>query len=486
MKKQLVTRLVRLIASVLIVFSLIVGLLFSVVFTKQTEDLHVEELTRRSELIRDTLEEYFVENQVTPSSGNGNRHNGMMGYGAFLRFLNQIAGDTVWVVDESLTPVIGMHHLEETQPLPKAAQTGVAEVYQTQQTAIQKESSFLQVSKMVLYEPVMVNQQLIGVLIFQSDVAAVHKNQANGYLILILSLLIALVIGILVAIKLAKSFVQPIKEMANYTTALSEEVYLAPLEIDTDDELSELAERLSQLSQRLKAAQIARENKEKSEKEFLSQISHELRTPVMAIKGSLEALSDGLVVENQRMDYYQELLQEATALERLINDLLELSRLQSTEFSLEQRKIDLMEVLADAQRSYRLPLKQKQQQVILTNHGDSVIFILGDYGRLVQLFANLLDNAHKYSQVGSHIYLEITETSKEVQVAMRNPTTIPLAETGLFTAFQRGAAPQRVEGTGLGLAIAQQIVQRHQGHVEIKQQGDLVEVVVVLPIWQEK
>lgn len=102
--KKITTRLIQQFVGLLLIFATMIALFFGVLFAKQTEDLHQEEMTHRSQLISETLTDYFSTGTEMGQGG------GMGGYGAFLRFLNQIAGEEVWVLVTEMNPIISSHH----------------------------------------------------------------------------------------------------------------------------------------------------------------------------------------------------------------------------------------------------------------------------------------------------------------------------------------------------------------------------------------
>ncbi|MCB5953538.1 sensor histidine kinase [Enterococcus sp. CWB-B31] len=488
MKKSILGRLIRLVSTLLIMMTIMIGVLFAVIFSKQTEDLHMEEVSHRGEIIQNTLADYFSGETLSSRMGSGqNNHSGMMGYGTYLNFINQIAGDYVWVVDQNKQALLNSHHGNTTdQELPEAANQLIESVYLSKSSASIKEGGLFQLSSITMVLPILVENQVVGIVVMYSDVASIHQNQANGYLILLISMLIALLISILLLIRLARDFVSPIREMENYTDALINEKYPPALKFQTEDELNELAERLSILSKRLEQAKNEQENKIRGEKEFLSQISHELRTPVMVMKSSLEALTDELVTSQKELKlYHQQLLKEAGCLERLVNDLLELSRLQSVEFSLNMESVDPLEIIEDAVRAYRWKLKEKGQVLKIDNQLTEPVYIYGDHVRLTQLMKNLLDNANKYSNNNSEILLSIEKIKNQLCFKLKNQSGSinPIDSQALFETFHRGNRINSEEGTGLGLAICQQIIQRHSGEITIdNESGCQVVVTFYLPI----
>lgn len=475
--KKITTRLIQQFVGLLLIFATMIALFFGVLFAKQTEDLHQEEMTHRSELISDTLTDYFSSGTKMGQSG------GMGGYGAFLRFLNQIAGEEVWVLDTRMNPIVSSHHdspSNQTDP-PNEAKNLVTATFETKKMQVAKKRNLFQLQELTIATPVITDDSVAAVVLIRSKVDIIHQNQMSGYLMLLLSLVGAVIIASFLAWRLSKRFVKPIESMRGYVNELANEHYEKALTIQTKDELQELGDQLTLLSQRLAEARSARDRKEQSEKDFLSQISHELRTPVMVIKSSLEAITDGYLSTQEEKDYLLQLLKESTNLERLINDLLELSRLQSTEFHLQKELVDPLDCINDALRSYRLVLKEKDQEVRLENELNEPKMIHADYLRITQVIKILLDNATKYAPEHSSITVRIAvnpsmleiDVSNECHDVVENPEQ-------LFESFQRQNRTN-VNGTGLGLAIAKQVIRRHEGQINAEGKEKQFLIKILLP-----
>ena len=168
-------------------------------------------------------------------------------------------------------------------------------------------------------------------------------------------------------------------------------------------------------------------------------------------------------------------------MERLINDLLELSRLQSTEFHLQKDLVDPLDCVNDALRSYRLVLKEKGQEIRLENHLSEPHMIHADYLRITQVIKILLDNATKYAPEYSLITVEIAEKTKMLEIDISNKWHNPIKHPEqLFESFQRQSGTN-VNGTGLGLAIAKQVIRRHEGQIMAEVIGNQFLVKILLP-----
>lgn len=173
--------------------------------------------------------------------------------------------------------------------------------------------------------------------------------------------------------------------MKKIAERLAERDYSARTNIKQNDEIGELARTLDILAERLELADAESQKLEKLRREFIANISHELRTPVTVIRGSLEALRDGVVTEKADVEeFHEQMYKESLFLQRLINDLLDLSRLQNTDFPIEKSPLNLVDVIHDAVRSGRQLGADKKLQI--TGSADKDIYMLnGDYGRLRQM-----------------------------------------------------------------------------------------------------
>jgi len=211
---------------------------------------------------------------------------------------------------------------------------------------------------------------------------------------------------------------------------------------------------------RMRAVRKQSECLEQMRQDFTSNISHELRTPITVLRGSLEALRDGIVTDAEKThDYHHAMLRETAHLERLVNDLLDLTKLQNADFVIELVPVDLDtfwdDVVAGAQ-----VMAERRGVDVCAHKTVSDATIMGDYGRLRQMLFVLIDNATKFSSKGQQI--ELVCTNDSFIVRDDGPGIDPRDLPHIFDRFQQtrygGSASQ---GTGLGLSIAQQIAHRH-------------------------
>ena len=237
--------------------------------------------------------------------------------------------------------------------------------------------------------------------------------------------------------------------------------------------MGELAASLDDMADKLAAAAAERQRTQQLRQDFVANISHELRTPVTVLRGSLEALSDGVVQRPEQVaDYHQQMLQESIYLERLVTDLLELAKLQNTDFQIELQPVDLREPVADAVRSLKRLAAPKQVELRITEQPADYL-LAGDYGRLRQMLTVVLDNAIKFSPPGAAVEVRLSEgrtaegrRELQLEVADRGPGLSAEDPEELFERFNKQRSEENKSGTGLGLSIARQIAVRHGGTLE--------------------
>ena len=247
--------------------------------------------------------------------------------------------------------------------------------------------------------------------------------------------------------------------MKEVALQLSNGNYSAKCDVNQNDEIGELADTINLLASRLEEASKESGKLEKLRRDFVANISHELRTPITVIRGSLEALYDKVVTDPDKVEeYYIQILNESKFLERLVNDLLDLSKLQNMEFIIDKSEININDLISDVLRSAN-HLADKKNIEIRTDSIEDSIKIQGDYGRLRQMFWILIDNAIKFSPQDSIIEILVT---KEKISFLDHGNGIDVRHLPyIFDRFYKTSGEENKSGTGLGLAIAKQIAERH-------------------------
>lgn len=460
MRHKIAVKLTLYFSAALLLFSVIIGGVFITLFREHTIQISKAELEKRAVTIAQNLSGRMGSAASEP--GAGMMGGGQGGYGAYLRFLDDIAMSDVWIVDENLDLITGGVSGMQYQyaDLPPDAETVVKEVFEGKTTFSEGFSELLDKPTLTVGTPIESNGTVVGALLLHTSVDGMNEATAQGIEILAVSMLAALLLAVLLSVLLALVFTKPLKKMKDSALLLAAGDYTAKTGVHQQDEIGELAGTIDCLSERLEAARRESEKLDRLRREFVANVSHELRTPVTVLCGSLEALCDGVVTDpGQVKNYHCQMLRESLFLQRLVNDLLDLSRLQNTDFQVEMQELNLCDVLSDSVRSAGQMARKKEIE-IRTELDREVFAVFGDYGRLRQMFLILLDNAVKFSPEGG----VVTVSLKDRTVSIRD-RGIGIPETDLpyiFDRFYKVGSEENKEGSGLGLAIAKQIADRHQ------------------------
>ena len=314
----------------------------------------------------------------------------------------------------------------------------------------------------------------------------------------ILAGLITLVVSLIVAFLLARSISRPLMRLARATEAIAQGEYDHRVEMKVGDEIGRLATSFNTMAERVQRSR-------QMEKDFVANVSHELKTPLTSIRGFAQAILDGAVQNMQGVqNAAQTIFDETTRMTRLVGDLLTLARFESGQIPLARETIDLGQVLPVWVERFR-PRPEASNQKIITVI-EQLPHIAGDPGQLEQVVSNLIDNALKYNSSGGVVtitakHINGTSKSKSTVTLRRRLTetppvqwvTISVADTGsgipqedlprLFERFYRGDKARVAGGTGLGLAIANEIVRAHGGRVDVSSQvGQGSMFTVYLPV----
>ena len=258
------------------------------------------------------------------------------------------------------------------------------------------------------------------------------------------------------AVLLARRIVRPVRRVAGASGSLARGLHPEPVPVEGPAELQMLAVAFNDLAEQLTRAREA-------ERSFLLSVSHELKTPLTAIRGYAEAIQDGALDPGEAAATVSV---EAARLERLVRDLLDLARMNRTDFSVHNGDIDLVEVAEDAVRRYEQQAAEFGVSLAALSDGPSPA--VADADRVLQVVSNLVENA-----------LRLTPPGGEVRVVTA-PGLLRVEDTGpglqdeeRHRAFERfylheRYGRERSVGTGLGLAIVKELTEAMGGTVEVQ------------------
>lgn len=290
---------------------------------------------------------------------------------------------------------------------------------------------------------------------------------------------LALVLALFLAFWVARWVADPLQRVVNSAREFSG-AESKPLPLHGPNEVRELVETFNGMTARVQASQAA-------QRDFVANVSHELKTPLTSIQGFAQALMDGTAatVEAQKQSA-QVIYNEASRMHRMVLDLLDLARLDSGIADLQHAPVDLTALLNGV--GERFSMQARQAGVAFEVHAGELPTLIGDGDRLSQVFNNLVDNALKYTPAGGRVSLNaaVIDDSLQVRVSDTGMGIPPEALPHLFDRFYQ-VDPSRTggvqHGAGLGLAIVREIVRAHGGKINVRSTlGQGSEFVVQLPL----
>lgn len=394
----------------------------------------------------------------------------------FLTWLSQIEAGELWLIDkETETVLTATDKSVSTSELPESIDTLLARVLTGESVYSEDFGTLFGTPSMTVGLPIRDEQgEIDSALFLHTSVEEATSGLTAAWQGLLLSLVIALIIVVLLAILLSRHFIDPLKRLQRTTAKLADGDYRARTNLDMQDEIGQLGDEIDMLAERLEEAESERHFTDASRRKFLSEISHELRTPVTVIRGSLEALRDGIVKEDDVREYYATMSDSAASLDRLISDLLELTRLDNPEFTLDMEKVNLQDVVEDAVRQIRQIASQKGVKIEF-NVSDEHDEFYGDYGRLRQMLVNILNNAVKFTPSGSRVFVDYrlkgaayASQRADAVISIRDEG-IGMSEETILHLFDRFYTTGKAgtDSTGLGLSIAKSIADRHNVEIDV-------------------
>ena len=485
MKMSLWKRMLLYFSAVLVLFSLLMGTVFTLLFARHSQEVHQEEMQKRAVALAAAIpsmseangwlqaDGYRAEGMLRHGRGHG--HQGMMQNGgwcrrqysedkSFFRQLNELGDGEVWLVsaDSRMIRSYGTQSGDTMTELPKEAEELIDAALRGEAVHSQAFSALLGTPSITVAAPVYTDGGIKGVVLLHHSLKNMEKILWQGLQTLGISLLLALALTVGIAFALTRRFLRPLLQMQKTARAYAGGDYTARTGIVQQDEIGLLAKDIDALGAELEQARCERQDLQRQRQEFLAAISHELRTPLTIMRGTLEILwQDMAKTPEQEERCRQQALTSLSAMEALVRDLLELTRLQNPGFKLIMEPMDVTEAFREAVQQAQVLADRKD--IRIKADFTEPLPLTGDYGRCRQLLLILLDNAVKFSPAGELVTVSQRrkDSGWELVVEDNGCGIAPADLPHIFTKFHRSHNEDNKQGTGLGLAIAREIAQRH-------------------------
>lgn len=295
--------------------------------------------------------------------------------------------------------------------------------------------------------------------------------------------LAAFLVAVVLMVWLNRSVTRPLREMVQASEAMAGGNYDQRVPVHGPEEVQRVASSFNEM-----AAQVKQSNQ--AQRDFVANVSHDLKTPLTSIQGWSQALLDGVAGEPAQVENAAAIIHsEAGRMNRMVNQLLDLARLESGQLKLHLAPVFLNELLAEVRNN--LLVQAQAKQINLIEMIQPVPPILGDGDRLIQLFSNLVDNALAHTPAEGSVRLVVRpQGEKMVEVLVQDTGQgIPAEEQPrIFERFYQveksRTQSSRRRGVGLGLAIAKELVEGHRGRITVHSQpGQGTTFLVQFPIF---
>lgn len=304
----------------------------------------------------------------------------------------------------------------------------------------------------------------------QGQPELVGRFQAAVYDAFSMAILAAFVAALIISIWISRLLAAPVYEISRASKRIADGHYSERVTTGMNsgeselDEISSMGLHFNQMAESLEQTETMR-------RQLLADVSHELRTPLTSIRGTAEGLMDGVIPAN--IETFQTVLHETERMQRLVEDIHELSRVEAGQYQLQKSQFEISELLHKVEKRFERQFKEKQVSLKVQNTGSGTMY--ADITRIDQVLQNLVGNALKYSQSGGNVEIQITRKDNETIFTVKDDGRgIELQDLKrIFTRFYRVDESRSRDsgGSGIGLTIAKHWVEAHNGTIWAESSG---------------
>ena len=299
-----------------------------------------------------------------------------------------------------------------------------------------------------------------------------------GFQIVMSIILVLIITSLFLTWWIYTGIVTPLRKLKEATQRIKEGDLDFTLEYDSGDEIGELFSNFEDMRARLKASTAEKLESDKENKELISNISHDLKTPITAVKGYVEGIMDGVADTPEKMDkYIRTIYNKANEMDSLINELTLYCKIDTNRIPYTFKKINVRDYFGDCTEELSLDLESRNIDLTYENHVASDVMVVADSEQLSRVIHNIIGNSIKYiDKAKGHIDMRIKDVGDFIQVEIEDngkgiaKKDIPY----IFDRFYRTDASRNSSqgGSGIGLSIVKKIVEDHGGKIWASSEED--------------
>lgn len=311
--------------------------------------------------------------------------------------------------------------------------------------------------------PLVDEKRLEGILYLYFPLEKITELASKEVIFLLISAIVFLIIIGFIIFKGIGFIMKPLRELQNASQKMAKGDYSTRVETHSKDEIGQLGATFNEMAKSI-------EQEDQQQRQFLENVSHELRTPISYIKGYGEAILSNMIKEEEKEDKIQLIVREAGRMEKLTNELLQLSRNEEQQEPIQLYPLPLAETIRDVVGM--MTQRAEDASIELTMALDDEVIINANELKMKQILINLLENAIRYSEKDTAIHIECKQLDETAYIIVEDHG-IGIPKEDLSHVIERfyrvNKARSRVDGgSGLGLSIVNQLVQAQAGHLNIE------------------
>ena len=304
-----------------------------------------------------------------------------------------------------------------------------------------------------------------GVLLVHSDISRWNEAFREIALWTLAICVVAAFVVLFSSYYIAKRIINPFVDMNHIVQCYSKGDFSQRIPVQGKDEASQLGKSFNEMADQLKNLEVTRQS-------FVANVSHELRSPLTSMKGFLEAMMDGTIPPEEHEHYIEIVLSETRRMTAMVNDLLDLARIESGIITVNYEVFDINELIRRTLITFEARISEKRMELDV-RFANEQSFVYADSNQISQVLRNLIDNAIKYSPEGRTLLVSTYALRKEVYVTIRDTGVgIPAEDVPhIFDRFykvEKAHTPSPQVGSGLGLAIVKKIIEAHGQSITVK------------------
>lgn len=457
-KRGIVYKLIVTFTSITGVVLLLVGMMLSIWFNREYKIEKIASLDRQMVLIENSTISYLKDNTDANSRGLDE----MMQVVKESTGMDTLVIDSmgyIYFVSDDKYKKYEFTKVNLDESVVEALKRGETQSYDYQIEGGEKLSVYI--------SPIYKENAYAGSIIMTGSDDFI-KTPLRIYIMIWIIIAVALVISSIIVYYFAqKVLVKPLDEINRAARKLAKGDTAKRVHIDSTDEIGELAESFNIMAESL-------EDVDKKRKDFISNVSHELRSPITSIKGFVAGILDGIIPSDKENFYLQIVYNEIDRLARLVNDLLDISAMESGKFKLTLSEFNVNEIIRLCILNLESKINEKGLKVEVV-FDESRQHVIGDRDRVIQIITNLIENAIKYSSKNGKLEINAYSKGDKVLVSIYNdgPTISKEDINNIWDRFYKSDKSRTNKiSMGLGLSIVRLILSQHEQDIWVKNIDD--------------